>query len=143
VLRVLHNPFYAGAYTYGRTRTTKGIDGKYHTTRFPQAKWQVFIRDAHVGYISWETDEGHLAQLAANSRAYTPPRLSPPREGPALLQGLVLCGYCGQRMTVRYHQRGGRRIVPDYVCQRLGIGNGTGPCQRLPGHDAVAEKLVF
>jgi hypothetical protein len=32
----------------------------------------------------------------------------PAREGPGLLQGLVICGKCGGRMTLRYHQRGGR-----------------------------------
>ena len=31
------------------------------------------------------------------------------REGPALLQGLAICGVCGRRMTVRYHTRKGRR----------------------------------
>jgi hypothetical protein len=87
----------------------------------------------------------HLAQLAANSQAYTPQRLRPPREGPALLQGLVLCGRCGERMTVRYHQRGGQRIVPDYLCQRAGIARGVSPCQRVPGRDldrAIADILV-
>ena len=103
------------------------------------------VREAHVGYLTWEAYEAHLAQLAANSQAYTPHRLHPPREGPALLQGLVLCGRCGERMTVRYHQRGGQRIVPDYLCQRAGIARGAPPCQRVPGRDldrAIANVLV-
>ncbi len=48
-------------------------------------------------------------------------------------------------MTVRYHQRGGRRIVPDYVCQRAGIAHAQPPCQRLPGaalDQAVADLLL-
>lgn len=56
-----------------------------------------------------------------NSQAYVPERFSPPREGPALLQGLIICGTCGERMTVRYHQRAGQRIVPDYLCQRKDV----------------------
>src|SRR5579863_8375008 len=36
-------------------------------------------------------------------------------------------------MRVRYHQRGGKRIVPDYLCQRKSIEQGRAPCQRLPG----------
>jgi hypothetical protein len=36
-------------------------------------------------------------------------------------------------MTVRYHQRGGQRIVPDYLCQHKSIEQGEPPCQRLPG----------
>jgi len=38
-------------------------------------------------------------------------------------------------MTVRYHQRGGRRIVPDYLCQHKSIEQGEPPCQRIPGSD--------
>jgi DNA invertase Pin-like site-specific DNA recombinase len=145
VLRVLHNPCYAGAFVFGRTRTSKTVEGTIRITSLPREQWQVVVRDAHVGYLSWEAYEMHLTQLAANSQAYTPQRLRPPREGPALLQGLVLCGRCGERMTVRYHQRGGQRIVPDYLCQRVGIARGESPCQRVPGRDldrAIAHVLV-
>lgn len=135
VLRILHNPCYAGAFVFGRTRTSKTIDGKVHIEPVPPDQWQVVIHDAHVGYISWDQYEANVAQLAANSQAYAPKRLSPPREGPALLQGILLCGCCGERMTVRYHQRSGQRIVPDYLCQRAGIARGEPPCQRIPGQD--------
>ncbi len=90
------------------------------------------VKDAHVGYISWEDYERNEAQLAMNSQAYAPERFSPPREGPALLQGLILCAKCGERMTVRYHQRGGKRIVPDYLCAHKSIEQGLAPCQRIP-----------
>jgi DNA invertase Pin-like site-specific DNA recombinase len=138
VLRILHNPCYAGAFVFGRTRTSKGLDGKVHIVNLPPEQWQVVIRDAHASYISWAEYEGNVAQLAANSQAYTPPRLSPPREGPALLQGLVICARCGERMTVRYHQRGGQRVVPDYLCQRAGIALAAPLCQRIPGRDLDA-----
>ena len=91
--------------------------------------------ERHVGYISWEDYERNEAQLALNSQAYAPERFSPPREGPALLQGLIICGRCGERMTVRYHQRRGQRIVPDYLCQHKRIEQGEPPCQRIPGSD--------
>ena len=103
------------------------------------------VREAHVGYLTWEADEAHVAQLAVNSQAYTPHRLPPPREGPALLPGLVLCGRCGERMTVRDHQRGGQRMVPDDRCQRAGIARGAPLCQRVPGRDfdtAIGNVLV-
>ena len=48
-------------------------------------------------------------------------------------------------MTVRYHQRGGQRIVPDYLCAHKSIERGEPPCQRLPGAGldrAIAELLV-
>ncbi|MDI9432768.1 MAG: recombinase zinc beta ribbon domain-containing protein [Planctomycetota bacterium] len=43
-------------------------------------------------------------------------RNSPAGEGPALLQGLVLCGICGRRMTVKCHTRAVGQMV-DYNCQ--------------------------
>jgi Recombinase len=51
VLRVLHHPAYAGAYAYGRTRTTKTADGKVHIADVPRSEWEVLMKDAHVGYI--------------------------------------------------------------------------------------------
>jgi hypothetical protein len=51
VLRVLHHPAYAGAYAFGRTRTTKTVDGKVHIQDVPRAEWVVLVKDAHVGYI--------------------------------------------------------------------------------------------
>ncbi len=135
VLRVLHHPAYAGAYVFGRTRSTKTADGKVHIADQPRTEWIALVKQAHVGYITWEDYERNEAQLALNSQAYAPQRFSPPREGPALLQGLIICGTCGERMTVRYHQRGGQRIVPDYLCASKRIEQGERPCQRLPGSD--------
>lgn len=110
-------------------------DGKVHITDLPRSEWIALVKNAHVGYITWEEYERNEAQLAMNSQAYAPERFSPPREGPALLQGLIICGICGERMTVRYHQRGGHRIIPDYLCQRKRIEQGESPCQRIPGAD--------
>jgi hypothetical protein len=133
VLRVLHQPAYAGAYVFGRTHSTKTTDGKIHIADQPRSEWIALVKQAHVGYITWEDYERNEAQLVLNSQAYAPKRFSPPREGPALLQGLLICGKCGERMTVRYHQRGGQRIVPDYLCARKNIQQGEAPCQRIPG----------
>jgi hypothetical protein len=55
----------------------------------------------HHGYIDWDRFEANQQQLADNARAYGIQRRSGPvREGPALLQGRVLCGLCGERMGV-------------------------------------------
>src|SRR5215471_8023671 len=93
------------------------------------------------GTLVFQDYERNEAQLVMNSQAYAPQRLSPPREGPALLQGLIICGICGERMTVRYHQRAGQRIVPDSVCQSKSIAQGEPPCQRIPGFDAGPWQL--
>ena len=51
----------------------------------------------------------------------------PSREGLALLQGLLLCGICGRRLTVRYRGNGG--LYPVYECNWLRReGTGTKAC---------------
>jgi DNA invertase Pin-like site-specific DNA recombinase len=71
-------------------------------------------------------------------------RTSPAREGPALLQGLVVCGRCGSRMTVRYHTRDAK-LIPEYVCQSDGADHIIVVCQRVCGEDldqAVGQLLI-
>ncbi|MET9030988.1 recombinase family protein [Nocardia sp. NPDC004168] len=133
VLQILHNPRYAGAFFYGRNAHARKPGGGQTTRVLPREEWTVLITDAHVGYITWERFEANQARLTANATAHgTDRRASPPREGPALLQGLVLCGKCGGRMTVRYHQRK-NQLTPEYVCQSEGIKRGKAICQRVPG----------
>ena len=55
-----------------------------------------------------------------------------------------MCGKCGMRMTVRYHQRA-RGLQPDYVCQSEGIERGKPICQDIPGagiDEAIGELLL-
>ena len=118
VLQVLHNPRYAGAFSFGRSRTRIWPDGSYRTQPLPREEWLVLIPNHHEGYISWEEYEDNQRRLQETAQAYGKDRRkSPPREGPALLQGLVICGVCGRRMTVRYHARHGD-LYPDYVCTK-------------------------
>ena len=96
VLRLLHHPASAGTSVFGRTHTAKAVDGKVHIHAVPRDEWQVVRYDSHDGSIPWQEYERNQEQLAMNSQAYAPKRLAPPREGPALLQGLVLCSQCGE-----------------------------------------------
>lgn len=143
-LHILHNPRYTGAFVYGRSRTRLTPDGSTSYTRLPCEQWML-VKNAHPGYISWEQYEENLLRLRENAQAIgADRRKSPPREGPALLQGMVVCGVCGSRMTVRYHTRQGR-ILPDYVCQRDGIEHAIAVCQRVVGEhidNAVGRLLV-
>src|SRR6185312_17482132 len=116
------------------SRHYQDADGKHHTIAKPREDWTVFIPDAHPGYISLDQYEANLATLAANAAAHGNDRKAgPAREGSALLQGLVVCGKCGRRMTVRYHTRVDGTRVPDYVCQVTGIAHGIPICQLMPG----------
>jgi hypothetical protein len=111
----------------------------------PRDAWTALIPDAHAGYISWDTYEDNLRRLAEAAQARGEDRrASPPREGPALLQGLVVCGRCGFRMTVRYHVRG-ETTFPEYLCQRKGIEEATPGCQSVPGEgvDAAIGRLLL
>jgi DNA invertase Pin-like site-specific DNA recombinase len=145
-LFVLHNPRYAGAYFYGRRRQITDIEGRTRTVVKPREEWTTLIPGAHPGYISWDQYEANQDRLAANAAAHGEDRKAgPPREGPALLQGLVVCGRCGNRMTVGYHARCDGTPVPDYACQREGIATGTPPCQSMCGSgiDAAIAALVL
>jgi len=130
---VLHNPRYAGAFCFGRTRTRKRPGDALEVERLPREEWTALLPGAHPGYVSWEQFEANLERLRANAQAHgADRRKSPPREGPALLQGLAVCGVCGRRMTVRYHTRQGQQ-GPEYVCQSEGIETATKKCQTVPG----------
>lgn len=144
-LRLLKNPRYSGAFVYGRTQTRRLPGNKEHRRPLPRESWHTVILGAHPGYISWEEYEANLARLHENAQANgAERRKSPPREGPALLQGLVLCGRCGERMTVAYSMDHGERR-PTYLCQKRGIEFAEPPCQRLLGTQldrAIGELLV-
>lgn len=144
-LRVLKNPRYAGTYCFGRRHYRLGVDGRYHATWLPPEEWLANQPEAHPGYITLEEFQTNQERLQANALAYGAERKSPPREGPALLQGLAVCGRCGQRMTVRYHTYHSR-VVPDYVCQRDSIeAGGDRICQQFPGRtiDAAIGQLLI
>lgn len=144
VLRTLHNPRYAGAFVYGRTRQQRTPDGKAGVEALPRDEWTALIPDSHPGYITWEQFELNQKTLASNAQARGTDRAAgPAREGPALLQGLVVCGQCGRRMTIRYHQRRGVQ-VPDYQCVSESIQTGTGRCLTVPGagvDEAIGQFL--
>ena len=109
--------------------------GKSTTRAVPREAVDALIPDAHPGYLTFEQYEHNLRTLAENATAHGTDRTGgPAREGPALLQGLAICGRCGQRMTVRYHTRKGVQ-VPDYQCIRENIQTAGHKCQVIPGAD--------
>ena len=131
-LCVLHNPRYAGAFAYGRKRTRLRPDGRLSYKQAPREQWLLF-KDVHSGYISWGQYEENQQRLRENAYANGQDRRkSPPREGPALLQGLAICGVCGSRMTVRYHARE-TKLVSEYYCQRAGPDHIISVCQHIFG----------
>ena len=135
---LLHNPAYAGCYAYGRRRVDarRQQPGRPSTGRVVRdpADWLVWLPGRLPAYISWEQYERNLARLRANQARAD--QAGVVRAGPALLTGLVVCGKCGYRRTVRYREAP-RHI---YLCDRLAAHYGGRLCQQLAG--ACLDRLV-
>jgi hypothetical protein len=148
-LKVLRNPRYAGAFCGWRAHarrnslTVRTVRGSFHRIN---------------GSFSCETltlgiSPGRSTKrICINCSKIVPQtredrRHGPAREGPALLQGLVICGRCGNRMTLRYYQRKhGIRLYPEYLCQKEQIEQaGDRLCQQVlgAGLDAAITDLLL
>ncbi|AGS24523.1 resolvase/recombinase protein (plasmid) [Rhizobium etli bv. mimosae str. Mim1] len=119
VISVLKNPFYAGAYVYGKSeKRTSIVEGRARRTYGhykPAGTWEVMIKDHHEGYIGWEEYERNQKQLALNAYG-RPDGVKSGRGGKALLSSLLTCARCGQRLSVCY--RGGPISQPVYRCDK-------------------------
>jgi DNA invertase Pin-like site-specific DNA recombinase len=144
VLSLLHNPFYAGAYVYGRTKTRRqALPGeqpriKGRTRQIKQEDWPIVLQDVHPGYLSWDQFRRNQ-QLLDDNRTWRPEeRRGAVREGAALLQGIVLCGICGRRMNVRYHDNGN---IPSYECRQAHAQLAEKTCQTMRG-DGIDQAVA-
>ncbi|MDX9955824.1 MAG: recombinase family protein [Anaerolineae bacterium] len=128
ILAVLKNPAYAGAFVYGRTRTTRDpLSGQVTQKRLPMAEWRICVKNKYPAYISWETFKRIQAMLEDNYAEYDRNKSrGVPRTGAALLQGLVYCGECGHKMVVEYKR------APRYICNYLRQQYGVSICQNIP-----------
>ncbi len=136
VLAILHNPAYAGAYVYGRTQThTQLLSNEAghmekRTRRSKRDDWPVLLLDAHPGYITWDQFQRNQQRLDDNRTFRPENRRGAVREGAALLQGIVMCGRCGRRMTIHYLDNG---VTPVYKCRQV-YKQLAGPgCQSIRG----------
>jgi DNA invertase Pin-like site-specific DNA recombinase len=111
IYQMLINPLYAGVYCFGKRRSRfDAVNQRRHVERVARDAWEVFLRDHHPGYLSYAQHEENMERLR-NNRYQFEQSQGAPREGGALLQGLVYCQRCGARMRVRY-QHG----APYYCC---------------------------
>ena len=101
VLRVLKNPAMGGAYAY---RFLRGRD-RGTPLRPVEEQWEFLQPGHHEGYVSWQRFLEVQEQLARN-HLYPQGARGPAREGPALLQGLAVCGHCGYGMGTKYNAKG-------------------------------------
>jgi DNA invertase Pin-like site-specific DNA recombinase len=136
ILSTLKNPAYAGAFVYGRTRTTRNLDGSASTKPLPMEQWKIIVKDKYPAYINWETFERIQSMLRDNYAEYDRNQSrGVPRPGAVLLHGIIYCGECGHKMVVQY--KGGNQ----YLCNYLRQQHGCPVCQRIPA-DPIDDQVV-
>ncbi|WP_258579864.1 recombinase family protein, partial [Rhizobium favelukesii] len=139
---ILKNPAYAGAFVYGRTQSchARYASGKIISRRRPMAEWKIVVKDRYPAYLDWERYERIQIMLSDNHAEYKRNQTrGAPRDGAAVLQGIVWCGRCGHKMGVEY--KNGNR----YVCNFLARSQGGALCQHLPADpiDACVVEAFF
>lgn len=146
VIGVLKNPFYAGAYAYGKSeKRVELVDGRarksYGHGKPPEA-WDVLIHDHHEGYIDWTEYERNQTLLAANAYGRVGGSKSG-RGGRALLAGMLTCGRCGRGLAVAY--TGAPPGRPTYRCDRPNLMLGVPRCLGFGGSRvdaAIASEIL-
>jgi len=148
VFAMLHNPRYAGTSVYGRTTTrTQVLPGeaprlKGRTRHVKREAWPIVLLDAHPGSISWARFQCYQQQLDDNRTWRPDERRGAVRDGTARRQGLVRCGRCGRRMSVRYPRN---RRTPTYECNQAHTHHAARTCQALHGDGidaAVTQQFL-
>jgi DNA invertase Pin-like site-specific DNA recombinase len=146
IYETMRNPAYAGAFAYGRKQVdyVQQTPGRPATGRLarPMSEWLHLHQDVYPAYITWDQYLANQARLQQNStlfRENAARAQGAPREGAALLQGLMVCGTCGCVMSVGYKR------TPHYQCEALVKRAGEKSCLWLPGPpiEAVVVQAFF
>jgi DNA invertase Pin-like site-specific DNA recombinase len=143
IMGILRHPIYAGAYAFGlhrRGRKNPATGRTQGGTWFlPPEEIPVLLRDRLPAYISWDRYIANQERLKQN-RSLRASRGAPKR-GAALLQGLVVCGKCGHRMSTRYKSEN----RPSYYCNEYWRSDLTELCGRITAStldDLVVKELL-
>jgi excisionase family DNA binding protein len=146
VIALLKNPFYAGAYVYGksekRVALIEGRARKSYGHGKPPEDWDVLIRDHHDAYVDWAEYERNQALLAANAYGRVGGQKSG-RGGRALLAGMLTCARCGRGLAVVY--TGAPPGRPIYRCDRPNLMLGLPRCLGFGGSRvdaAIASEIL-
>lgn len=140
LIDILHNPAYAGAFVYGRRpQHPQRRPGQQRQRRVPMEEWPTIQQNVYPAYITWEQFLANQKRLADNASAFARQARGAPRQGAALLAGLVVCGQCAYPMRVVYKPQ--RR----YACSALAAAYGAATCLHVDGAslDAVVVEAFF
>jgi DNA invertase Pin-like site-specific DNA recombinase len=126
VYSLLKQPVYAGVFAYGKHHRVHlpGDQSKVITHKLPQAEWPVLLQDTHPAYITWDQYQANQQRLAENAQGQIW-KCGAPRQGAALLQGIVRCARCNRSMHVHYTH------ASAYICDRDRTTFGAPRCQTL------------
>jgi DNA invertase Pin-like site-specific DNA recombinase len=145
---MLCNPFYAGAYVWGRRPVeTVMVDGRLEKRQSAMRRateCRVFLPDHHQGYVDWAVFEENQRMIRRNSVNWQGDESMPAiRAGQGLLVGLLRCGHCGRKLHVRYW--GAHGTHARYLCKgdyddggQYCIGFGGASVDRRVGHELLA-----
>lgn len=138
---LLRHPSYAGAYRFGHRPTDprKKQPGRPNTGKWIRRPEDclVLIRDRLPADIRWDRFETNQKRLSANRNLPATP--GAPRNGPAVLAGLVRGGRCGRRLVVR---SSGPKNRPTDTCTRGSADYGEPLCQGLSNGSALDELVA-
>lgn len=144
LLSMLHHPIYAGAYSHGRhpIDPRRKVPGRRSTGRTtpPMEAWEVLRKDELPAYITWERFLANQERLQQNCARVA--SKGSPRNGDALLGGLLFCRRCGCRLIVGYS---GAHSRPRYKCLRNYQQYGLEKCQSLsagPLDDLIRDQIL-
>lgn len=141
VRKILKNATYAGAYAYGKTEQTLGIEDGQPRRRIRSKRmeeWGVLLPGHHEGYIEWEEFQRIQAMITKNSQRNRASAPGAAKKGAALLSGLLRCRRCGRKLMVMYTGRASN--VQRYICIRGYLDQGEPKCISLGG-DGVDEAV--
>ncbi len=95
------------------------------------------MKDKYPAYVTWDTFEKIQEMLRDNHAEYDRNKTrGVPRDGEALLHGIVYCGACGHKMVVQY--KSGTR----YLCNYLRGQYRTPVCQYIPANPVDAKAVA-
>jgi DNA invertase Pin-like site-specific DNA recombinase len=144
VYRLITNPVYGGAYTYGKTERVLRYEAgepRHRLRRKPREQWLALIPHAHEGYVSWEESEQIRQSIRENMMGAEQPGAV--KKGSGLLAGLLRCRRCGRKLTVRY--TGTQREVLRYACNRGWVDHGEPRCIAfggVPVDDSITKQVL-
>jgi DNA invertase Pin-like site-specific DNA recombinase len=142
VQQVLTSPVYAGVFVYGRRKQviTPGDPPTVKAHRLPIDEWEIVVPGVYPAYISYDQYLANRRALRENLYNFDKKGRGAPREGCALLQGIIICGRCGRPMTVSFGSN-----YYSYQCRRAQIYYQTSQCQSFPVQylDQAITQIFF